>query len=103
MSSASSSSPLPRDRSGADLKVDKHLPPSNEGYGQREYWDERYREEESFDWFVGYSKIRDLVLRLVGARDSILNLGLDFLSFCFAQSFVSILVVVERLGRSECH
>lgn len=95
-----SSSPLPQERSDVDLKDDKHLPLSNEGYGRREYWDERYREEETFDWFVGYSKVRELILRHVNVKDSVLNLGLELFLFLFRivwflfVSFVCLMVLV---------
>jgi len=48
---------------------------SSECYSKKEYWDERYRSEESFDWFVKYDSFRHLIYGKISAESRILNLG----------------------------
>jgi len=52
-----------------------NLPELNENYVEKEYWDERYVKEESFDWFVKYDMFKDLALKTFYPDDRILNLG----------------------------
>jgi len=48
----------------------------NELYGSVDYWNERYREEDEFDWFKDYTQIRDLIAELIPNKDArILMLG----------------------------
>lgn len=48
----------------------------NELYGTVEYWNERYQNEESFDWFKDYSQIKDLLTELIPNKEwRILMLG----------------------------
>ena len=35
--------------------------PANKCYKEESYWDNRFENEESYDWFVGYQRIRDLI------------------------------------------
>ncbi|XP_066295909.1 EEF1A lysine methyltransferase 4-like [Branchiostoma lanceolatum] len=51
------------------------LPQDVREYAKKEYWDRRYEEEDSFEWFKGYDSFRDLVLRNVKKTDKILMLG----------------------------
>ena len=51
------------------------LPECNAGYYEKNYWDDRYSQEESFDWFVKYDVIRDLLSNSTKKSDVILNLG----------------------------
>ena len=37
------------------------LPVDSTSYKEEAYWDERFENEDSYDWFVGYEKIRDLM------------------------------------------
>ena len=48
----------------------------NERYAEKNYWDERYKIEESFDWFVKYEAFRDLMKKTVQPGHRILNLGM---------------------------
>ncbi|KAJ7717115.1 S-adenosyl-L-methionine-dependent methyltransferase [Mycena maculata] len=56
------------------------LPRSNERYGEKAYWDERYTQEAaadaSFDWFKSYSDVAPLLRSLIPRKDArILMLG----------------------------
>ncbi|KAH8075844.1 S-adenosyl-L-methionine-dependent methyltransferase [Cristinia sonorae] len=55
------------------------LPEKNEGYGTREYWDQRYSQEsedESFDWFKTYADIAPILRELIPNKEAkILMLG----------------------------
>jgi len=52
------------------------LPKSNEDYGSKQYWDERYTTESDFDWFKSYAEIAPLIRELVPDKSSrILMLG----------------------------
>ncbi|XP_035384531.1 EEF1A lysine methyltransferase 4 [Electrophorus electricus] len=51
------------------------LPDCNSRYRSAEYWDERYRTEESFDWFGDFSKFQHLLVQHVGKDARILMLG----------------------------
>ncbi|THH30107.1 hypothetical protein EUX98_g4084 [Antrodiella citrinella] len=55
------------------------LPETNEEYGTKEYWDQRYSQEaedDSFDWFKTYSDITPILSELIPSKDArILMLG----------------------------
>ena len=51
------------------------LPLKNLDYGEVEYWQERYRGEKSYEWFVGYDQLKRLTHKYVNKSHSILNLG----------------------------
>ena len=51
------------------------LPEHNDSYGNQTYWDDRYSNEESSEWFAAYEKFRDLILDTVKKSDRILMLG----------------------------
>ncbi|KDR80619.1 hypothetical protein GALMADRAFT_222214 [Galerina marginata CBS 339.88] len=55
------------------------LPVKNEQYGTKDYWDQRYLEEEdkeSFDWFKSYADLADLIHELIPNKSSrIIMLG----------------------------
>ena len=51
------------------------LPLNNGEYKRREYWDERYKNEEKYDWFTAYSAFKELVVASISPNDKILMLG----------------------------
>ncbi|KZP01579.1 S-adenosyl-L-methionine-dependent methyltransferase [Calocera viscosa TUFC12733] len=54
------------------------LPDTNQKFGKKEYWDQRYREEAegTFDWFKAYDEISSVIHELIPSRDAeILMLG----------------------------
>ncbi|XP_006637823.2 EEF1A lysine methyltransferase 4 [Lepisosteus oculatus] len=53
----------------------EHLPECNSRYKDVEYWDERYKKEQSFEWFGDYSKFEHLLEQHVRKEDKILVLG----------------------------
>ncbi|XP_061696175.1 EEF1A lysine methyltransferase 4 [Syngnathoides biaculeatus] len=52
-----------------------HLPEDNLQYKDVDYWDERYKVEESYDWLGGLSKFWHLLENHIKKDDSILVLG----------------------------
>jgi hypothetical protein len=52
-----------------------NLPPNNETYGEKAYWDERYAKEDEFDWFADYHLFKHHVIENVSKVDRILHLG----------------------------
>ena len=44
-------------------------------YKTIEYWDERYKEEECFEWFGGYDNFKNVIKKYVKESDEILVLG----------------------------
>ncbi|XP_039621286.1 EEF1A lysine methyltransferase 4 [Polypterus senegalus] len=53
----------------------EHLPSHNSLYNDKDYWDERYRTEEAFDWFGDLSSFKHLLEPHIGSADRILVLG----------------------------
>ncbi|XP_059479153.1 EEF1A lysine methyltransferase 4-like [Neocloeon triangulifer] len=51
------------------------LPPSNESYKDMNYWNERYKTEEKYDWFKTYKDFVHLLEEHVKKSDRILMLG----------------------------
>jgi len=52
------------------------LPSKNQDYGTKEYWNQRYLEEGSFDWFKSYADLAELLHTLIPSKSSrILMLG----------------------------
>jgi len=63
----------------------EHLPDSNARYKDVDYWNERYRTEESFEWFGDFTKFGHLLKQHVGSDENILMLGkLDSLKTTFS-------------------
>jgi len=56
------------------------LPTSNDQYAMKDYWDERYTEEDNYEWFAKYESFAHLIIRSVNRPDRILQLGMPFLS-----------------------
>ncbi|XP_056336577.1 EEF1A lysine methyltransferase 4 [Danio aesculapii] len=53
----------------------EYLPDSNARYKDVDYWNERYRTEESFEWFGDFTKFEHLLKQHVGIEENILMLG----------------------------
>jgi hypothetical protein len=51
------------------------LPPVNESYKDLNYWNERYKTEENYDWFKTYKDFVHLLEGHVSRSDWILMLG----------------------------
>lgn len=48
---------------------------SNLKYKNVEYWNERYKDEEQFEWFGAYDKYKSVIKRTIKPTDTILVLG----------------------------
>lgn len=48
---------------------------SNLKYKSRDYWDERYKDEEHFEWFGDYDKYKSVIEKKLKHTDKILVLG----------------------------
>ena len=57
------------------------IPKNNEDYRKLDYWDKRYKEEDSYDWFTGYESFKDLLVQDISKSDLILNLGRPMLLY----------------------
>ncbi|XP_067218730.1 EEF1A lysine methyltransferase 4 isoform X3 [Chanodichthys erythropterus] len=53
----------------------EYLPDSNTRYKDVDYWNERYRTEESFEWFGDFTKFEHLLKQHVGTEENVLMLG----------------------------
>uniref|UniRef100_A0A671LVZ4 Endothelin-converting enzyme 2-like n=1 Tax=Sinocyclocheilus anshuiensis TaxID=1608454 RepID=A0A671LVZ4_9TELE len=53
----------------------EYLPDSNARYKDVDYWNERYRTEDSFEWFGDFTKFDHLLKQHVGTEENILMLG----------------------------
>lgn len=51
------------------------MPDSNTRYKDVDYWNERYRTEESFEWFGDFTKFEHLLKQHVGTEENVLMLG----------------------------
>lgn len=54
----------------------EYLPDSNARYKDVDYWNERYRTEESFEWFGDFTNFEHLLKQHVGTEENILMLGM---------------------------
>ncbi|XP_041030866.1 EEF1A lysine methyltransferase 4 isoform X1 [Carcharodon carcharias] len=52
-----------------------HSPSSHLRYKDRDYWDERYRHEETFEWFGAFSRFEHLLKEEIRGDEAILILG----------------------------
>ncbi|XP_056246287.1 EEF1A lysine methyltransferase 4 [Seriola aureovittata] len=52
-----------------------YMPDDNSRYKDVDYWDERYKTEQCYDWLGGFSKFQHLLEEHVKKEDSILILG----------------------------
>ncbi|XP_033838572.1 EEF1A lysine methyltransferase 4 [Periophthalmus magnuspinnatus] len=53
----------------------EHLPEDNSRYKDVDYWDERYKTEQCYDWLGDFSKFQHLMGQHIKKEDSILVLG----------------------------
>jgi hypothetical protein len=54
---------------------------NNMKYKLVDYWNERYKEEESFEWFGEWSKFRSVINKKINHDDEILILGKQYIIF----------------------
>ncbi len=47
----------------------------NSRYKCLEYWNERYQDEESFEWFGEYARFKQVLRKILLPTDKILTLG----------------------------
>lgn len=52
-----------------------YLPDDNSRYKDVEYWDERYKTEQCYDWLGSFSKFQHILEKHVRKDESILILG----------------------------
>ncbi|XP_042285337.1 EEF1A lysine methyltransferase 4 [Thunnus maccoyii] len=52
-----------------------HLPDDNSRYKDVDYWDERYKTEQCYDWLGSFSRFQHLLEKHIKKEDSILILG----------------------------
>lgn len=45
------------------------LPENNRLYGTKEYWDERFRLEDSYEWLVSYDHVQQQLNRIIPSKD----------------------------------
>lgn len=67
----------------------EHLPDHNSRYKDVDYWDERYKTEQCFDWLGQLSTFQHLLDKHVRKEDSILVLG-SWAAIPFYSHFLSI-------------
>ena len=57
------------------------LPKSNTDYGNKEYWEERFANEDEFEWLVKYEEIEPQLSRFIKSDSKILIVGCGNSSF----------------------
>jgi SAM-dependent methyltransferase len=67
------SSPDPEQSSGS--RESKTIPKDNSEYKKREYWDERFKEEDSFEWLGKYAEFRDIIRANIPTSARLLIVG----------------------------
>jgi hypothetical protein len=60
---------------------------NNLKYKCLDYWNERYKEEETFEWFGEYSKFKEVLNGQIKFSDKILILGFNKRKFISSISF----------------
>lgn len=58
------------------------LPSTASAYLDRNYWDERFAQEEHYEWFKDYSHFRHIVLQHIKPLSSVLELGCGNSQLC---------------------
>ena len=78
----------------------------NTVFSKREYWEERFEEEESYEWLVKFDDVKNLITSLLKPTDSILIVGCGNSSFSkdlYNSGFVNIVnidyssVLIEKM------
>ncbi|KXJ26006.1 EEF1A lysine methyltransferase 4 [Exaiptasia diaphana] len=86
------------------------LPDKNETYKLKEYWDERYSKEDSFEWCKSYGDFKQLLSENINKGDRILMLGCGNSSLSedmYRDGYINIVnidfspVVIENM-RKKC-
>ncbi|CEM01849.1 unnamed protein product [Vitrella brassicaformis CCMP3155] len=57
------------------------IPRDNQQYAKREYWDERFASEESYEWLVSFDGVKGQLTPLLREQDDILVVGCGNSSF----------------------
>lgn len=52
-----------------------YIPDDNSRYKDVDYWDKRYKTEQSYEWLGSFSKFQHLLEKHIQKEDSILVLG----------------------------
>ena len=52
-----------------------HLPDSNAGYLDSTYWDNRFHDEQQYDWFKGFAQFSHLVMPHLQPSNHVLVVG----------------------------
>ncbi|GAA0141208.1 methyltransferase [Lithospermum erythrorhizon] len=58
------------------------IPPTASSYLNKTYWDERFANEEHYEWFKDYSHFRHLILQHINPTSSVLELGCGNSQLC---------------------
>ena len=69
------------------------LPEKNSNYNRMEYWDQRYFQEESFEWCKSYAHFAHLIRKHVKPTDRILMLGKVYLRR--TNTFIFVIVTID--------
>jgi len=59
---------------------------NNKKYKLVDYWNERYKEEESFEWFGEWFKFKSVINKKITYNDQILILGF----------YINILILIQN-------
>lgn len=51
------------------------IPEHNAEYAKKDYWDDRFAKEASYEWLGGYGGIASLIGQAIKKTDSILHVG----------------------------
>ncbi|KAK1291981.1 hypothetical protein QJS10_CPB17g02582 [Acorus calamus] len=63
-------------------RSDGVAPPTAKDYLNPDYWNQRFSEEEHYEWFKGYSHFRDLLLKHLLPNHSVLEIGCGNSQLC---------------------
>lgn len=72
---ASSAELPPTNERPTDTQVRRKGAVDNTVFGKMEYWDERFEEEEEYDWLVTFKSVEKDLLRILSPKDKILIVG----------------------------
>ena len=51
------------------------LAPKNSDYAEKEYWEDRYTKEDSFEWFQSFNQLEPIFNEFLLNHQSIMQLG----------------------------